>query len=104
MVTVWNSHRIRPSRNERVPAGRPVVMYSVPQLYQTRDYLQQVDRDAVDVCMAECTFISAQNCCDDDVYLLCDLYMTQNGWILPVDHATAVTLYINLHDAIHFDL
>ncbi|KAF5887205.1 uncharacterized protein DAT39_022327 [Clarias magur] len=38
----WNSHLIRPSRNQRVPHGRPEVMYFLPELYNTQDYLCQI--------------------------------------------------------------
>ncbi|CAB1433775.1 unnamed protein product [Pleuronectes platessa] len=36
---VWNAHTIRPSKNTNVPSGRPNVMYALPQLYGTRDFL-----------------------------------------------------------------
>ncbi|KAK7912569.1 hypothetical protein WMY93_012780 [Mugilogobius chulae] len=41
---VWDSHIIRPSRNERVPSGRPRVMYTIPEFYATQDCLSPVDR------------------------------------------------------------
>ncbi|KAL3868611.1 hypothetical protein ACJMK2_041407 [Sinanodonta woodiana] len=37
-VTVWNTHCIRPSKNQNVPSGRPCVLYTMPLLYGTQDY------------------------------------------------------------------
>ncbi|KAJ4941197.1 hypothetical protein JOQ06_027484 [Pogonophryne albipinna] len=42
---VWNAHSIRPLRNLHVPSGRPNVMYAVPGLYRTRDYLSPVEEE-----------------------------------------------------------
>ncbi|KAF5901175.1 uncharacterized protein DAT39_009149 [Clarias magur] len=38
-VRVWHAHTIRPSRNSNVPSGQPNVMYSLPELYETKDFL-----------------------------------------------------------------
>ena len=32
----WNRHDIRPSGNNSVPFGRPVVMFYAPELWQTQ--------------------------------------------------------------------
>ncbi|KAJ4922985.1 hypothetical protein JOQ06_021686 [Pogonophryne albipinna] len=34
---VWNTHRIRPTKNCNVPSGIPDVMYAVPQLWGSED-------------------------------------------------------------------
>ncbi|KAI4800026.1 hypothetical protein KUCAC02_016563 [Chaenocephalus aceratus] len=40
---VWDSHVIRPSKNDRVPSGRPKVMYMFPELYTTEDCISPVE-------------------------------------------------------------
>ncbi|KAL3879037.1 hypothetical protein ACJMK2_031351 [Sinanodonta woodiana] len=46
-VTVWNTHCIRPSKNQNVPSGRPCVLYTMPLLYGTQDYATNVDPDTI---------------------------------------------------------
>ena len=94
---VWNSHRIRPSRNDAVPSGRPIVMYSLPSVYGTQDYIQQVDEDIVRICREECSFLHEDVSCDADVHALCLLYMTRHNRMMPADHIILGSeLYLNL--------
>jgi len=41
---VWNGHRIRRDRNQRNTHGRPLVIYSVPHMYNTQDYACPADQ------------------------------------------------------------
>ena len=60
----WNTHRIRPSLNAETPADRPDVIYFVPQLNNTCDYLTEVAVDETDINAEElCTEqVSARGC------------------------------------------
>ncbi|KAF7709824.1 hypothetical protein HF521_016674 [Silurus meridionalis] len=40
VACLWNCHRIRPSRNAVSPSGRPLMMYTLPRLFGTTDYLK----------------------------------------------------------------
>uniref|UniRef100_A0A8C4HR76 Integrase core domain-containing protein n=1 Tax=Dicentrarchus labrax TaxID=13489 RepID=A0A8C4HR76_DICLA len=51
---VWDAHTIRPSRNVSVPTGRPNVLYVLPELYQTRDFLSPVEDEQVQLCKHVC--------------------------------------------------
>ena len=42
-VQVWKTHTIRPSKNLNVPSGRPNVMFALPELYGTRDFLSPIE-------------------------------------------------------------
>ncbi|CAB1430415.1 unnamed protein product [Pleuronectes platessa] len=42
VVHLWNTHRIRSSRNTVSPGGRPVMMYTIPQLFGAREYLKEI--------------------------------------------------------------
>ncbi len=77
-------------------------MYTVPQLYGTRNYLQPVEADTIAVCLDECTLRGLP--CDEDVHGLCAIYMAENGWTLPGDQMEAVDLYVKLRAAIMSDL
>ncbi|KAL3879648.1 hypothetical protein ACJMK2_031935 [Sinanodonta woodiana] len=78
MVQVWNVHRIRPTKNQNSPNGRPFVMYKLPMIYGTRSYLQSVDEDKIEICRAECVFRD-EHPCDRDVFNICTLYMEEKG-------------------------
>jgi len=101
-VAVWDSHTIRPTRNRRVPGGRPVVMYSVPEIYGTRDYRVNVQSDEIAACKSECVY--AASVCDPLVEEICIVLMNEHDWSLPVDYIEAVTLYHNLRGALPNDV
>ncbi|KAK2810384.1 hypothetical protein Q5P01_000407 [Channa striata] len=96
---VWNAHHIRPSKNLNVPSGRPNVMYSLPELYRTRDFLSPVEDEHVQLCKSECVFRLSVPC-DPDVYELCNVIMAESHLSLPNDPYQAVNLYMSLREAI----
>lgn len=93
----WNSHLIRPSRNELVPHGRPDVMYTIPELYDTGDYLCQVSEENRTNCEGDCIH-RHDTACDEDVFTLCTHIMAQNNLHVPVDAFMAIDLYISLRE------
>lgn len=99
MVEVWDSHLIRPSRNYRVPHGRPNIMYSVPGLYVTRDYKCLVPPVDIERQAEECVF--RENIpCDSDIYEVCHDIMTERGLVLPNTPEECIDLYLVLRDAL----
>ncbi len=48
-MTHWNTHYLRRSRNSVSPHGKPDIMYYVPELYQTRSYLNVFDSESLDI-------------------------------------------------------
>ncbi|OWF56044.1 hypothetical protein KP79_PYT20971 [Mizuhopecten yessoensis] len=34
IASVWNTHTIRPSKNQNVPHGRPAVLFSMPEVFR----------------------------------------------------------------------
>nr|XP_046264635.1 uncharacterized protein LOC124069481 [Scatophagus argus] len=69
IICVWDSHVIRPSKNDRVPSGRPRIMYMFPELYTTHDCISPVESAEVQLCRNDCTFRPAVPC-DTDIYNL----------------------------------
>ncbi|KAL2091658.1 hypothetical protein ACEWY4_013921 [Coilia grayii] len=53
-IDVWDSHVIRPSKNDRVPSGRPRIMYMFPELYRSDDCISPVDRADMELCQRDC--------------------------------------------------
>ncbi|XP_076842081.1 uncharacterized protein LOC143486114 [Brachyhypopomus gauderio] len=91
----WNSHLIRPSRNDLVPHGRPHVMYTLPELYGTEDYLCHVPEIECTTCEDQCT----HRCdvpCDKDVFTICTHVMAQHHLSVPADVYGALDLYLSL--------
>ncbi|XP_038071286.1 uncharacterized protein LOC119740150 [Patiria miniata] len=88
----WNSHRISSSRNRHGPFGRPSVMYSMPQLYGTQNFLVPVQPDEIEVCESECTFKSPYPC-DRDVFDLCITLMAEAGITAPTNPREGQDLY-----------
>ncbi|XDV31020.1 hypothetical protein PO909_033797 [Leuciscus waleckii] len=96
---VWNAHTIRPSKNISNPSGRPSVMYGLPELYLTRDFLTSADTESIRFCKNECTFRRPIPC-DPDVNELCNIIISDSHLNLPSDPYQAVNLYMHLRDVI----
>ncbi|KAG8013691.1 hypothetical protein GBF38_022176 [Nibea albiflora] len=96
VVNTWNSHKIRPRSRGDVASGRPVVMYSFPELHSAEDRLKPITMEEITLCMEECT-PKGQFPCNE----LCCVLMEENGWDAPVDLLAAADLYFNLREEIH---
>ncbi|XP_029977959.1 uncharacterized protein LOC115410444 [Sphaeramia orbicularis] len=100
VVRTWNSHRIRMRPGYGMFGGRPVLMYTVPQLYGGEDKLQPVIPEETMICKEECT-PKGQYPCDETVFELCTLLMEEHGWDAPVNAPTTAELYLRLRSEIH---
>ncbi|XP_051249570.1 uncharacterized protein LOC127359638 [Dicentrarchus labrax] len=98
-IHVWDSHVIRPSKNDRVPSGRPRIMYMFPELYTSDDRISPVDRADVQLCQSNCTFRPAVPC-DPDIYNICNILMVESQLHLPADAYQAFDLYLHLRNEI----
>ena len=103
VARLWNTHRIRPSKNQNVPSGVPLLMYTAPSFYGTRDYLQEVQQDTLEVCLEECSF-STHIPCDPELFELFLLYTEEQNMDAPSDASQAVDLYVFLRNALQTDL
>ncbi|XP_053407984.1 uncharacterized protein LOC128559679 [Mercenaria mercenaria] len=97
---VWNNHLIRPSRVGTSPHGRPNVLYTVPELCNTRNYLCIKSEDEIDICndlVEHRTTVP----CDVDVYNWCINFMSENNLYLTLEPNDAFNLYLTLRRSIH---
>ena len=99
VAQTWNSHRIRSTKNQRTPSGRPFVLYSLPELCGADNYLHEVEDIKIQLCEEECRK-KAEIPCDRDVYDLCCLEMEDNGWDKPENPNEAIELYLFLRSTI----
>ena len=95
MVKVWNCHKIRHQPNRRIPHGRPTIMYRMPRVYSTKDYICPVPPEEIEITSEECKFKDVDPC-DSDVSELCVLLMVENNWDIPADPYAAAELYTQL--------
>ncbi|VDI11446.1 Hypothetical predicted protein [Mytilus galloprovincialis] len=102
VVSIWNAHKIRKNNKQHGVYGRPYVLYSVPEVYGTSDYVTSPDIDEVEICLEQSTYCSLP--CDEDIYDLANLYMEELGHSLPTDAFEAATLYRCLLERFETDL
>jgi hypothetical protein len=77
-VEQWHAHRIRPTKNQNVPNGKPFLMYAMPQLFGSQDYVCKVPADKLLVAEQTCgTHVST---CDETVKDLCDNILSDIGF------------------------
>lgn len=92
---MWDGHRIRRNKQDHVSHGRPLVMFEIPHIYGTRDYMCHVDHRRIDIVKLECSF-KASSPCDPNLFEYCCQLMADNGYTVPEDPEEATHLYINL--------
>ncbi|XP_062600142.1 uncharacterized protein LOC134261754 [Saccostrea cucullata] len=105
VVEIWNTHRIRPYRNQISPSGRPNIMYNLPHLYGAQSHLCRVTEEQIAVCESECT-PKTDFPCDETVFELCCFLMEEAGYDTHVlqDTNEKEQLYIFLRDAVRLQL
>ncbi|WAR26873.1 MGT4C-like protein, partial [Mya arenaria] len=96
---LWNCHRIRHVRNNISPSGRPVTMYTCPELYGAQDYLCAVHRANVDSCLEGCV-LKSNITCDATVFEICTMIMDDHDLQMPDCGDSAVILYQTLRHKI----
>ncbi|RXN12120.1 hypothetical protein ROHU_010306 [Labeo rohita] len=100
VVRTWNTHQIRPRAGQGLPAVRPVLMFSLPEIHgATEDKLKSVFPEEVASCKEECS-PKGQYPCDKTVFELCVLLMEEKGLTAPVDPYLAAELYTLLRNEI----
>ena len=103
MACLWNTHRIRRSRHQVAPSGRPSMMYTLPHVYGFESHACPVDALKVRVCETECLYAGPYPC-DGTVFELCCLNMAEDDLEKPSNADEAVQLYRLLRNYIHDDL
>lgn len=97
---MWNEHRVRPCRQSLVPSGKPNVMFSCPELYDTTDFTVPVLNDVCDRAFRDGLGVSVVNkVCDEDVRDLCLHVMSTRNLSFPTCVRTATGLYLELVEA-----
>lgn len=104
LAHTWNYHRLQRHHNMVEPCGKPIILYTSPELYNTEDKLVDIDVFDVEACIDECVFKDGNPCSDSTVLeLSCD-YMVENNLDYPHDTQEATQLYLRLREKIYRDL
>ena len=98
LTEMWNDHYIRKTTNEQAFYGRPSLMFESPQLYNTRSYLCEIDRDVIDACKESdlCTLKKECPCQDESVFDLCVELMEEKNLDPPQSASDSLELYLSL--------
>lgn len=98
-AATWNHHKIRPIKHQNTPSGRPVIMYDIPSLYGSQDYLVPVTSDEIQPCKHACVFRKASPV-DPDVDEACVRIMHEQNIAIPGSPNQAKRLYLYLRNEI----
>jgi hypothetical protein len=92
----WNLHRIRPCKNFDSPAGRPDVLYFLPELEETIDYSTPVPSDEIALAKELCCDQVIEQPASREFVELAHRIMHEENLTMPDDAEEALSLYIDL--------
>ena len=92
----WNLPRIRPCRNSDPPAGRPDVLYFLPELEEAENYSTPVPSDEIDLAKEVCCDQLNEQPAPREFVELVHLIMDEEDLRMPDDAEEALRLYIDL--------
>ena len=100
---VWNTHKLRTHKNGSAPAGRPVIMYRIPQIYGTNDFAVNADPGLMGQLRQQCTFKDYNRPCSvDAIYNICSYLMNEHH-VEPASNAEdGCALFIFLREEIYW--
>ena len=87
-------HRFaRPSLNSESPSGRPDLLYYLPEISATQNFLVPIDNDDVilceqQLCVVDCTSLN----CSEEFLELANIIMNEENLMLPKDPMEARSL------------
>ena len=96
MAESWNTHRKRPDRKHNQPGGRPVLLYTLPELSGYEDKMMPVDMRDVAECERESLRKGENPCSDPYIFNLTCILMEENGLDCPGTGYEAASLYMRL--------
>lgn len=80
---LWNLHRMRPSTNMVSPPGRPDVLFFLPEVSGTRNYMVDVDLDELELAEGRCCYRPPQSGCSDEFTQLAEIIMREESLQFP---------------------
>lgn len=102
IVTWWNTHHIRQSRNVSSPAGKPDIMFHMPELYGTMSYLMPLDPNSLDIISP---FLTRD--IPDNLPIYGEIFQTimeEYNMTLPTNLDAAANVLVTLLDVVEHDI
>jgi len=92
----WNTHKIRPYPNQDTPAGKPDVLFFLPEVTDSQDYKTEVVLDDVETANENFCKEPPPFGCQEEFSDLMLLIMEENGLTMANSLDEALQLYITL--------
>lgn len=92
----WNHHRVRQTRGSNSRPGIPVVLYTVPELFDGHNNIKNVENDILDLIDNELGVPLREYGCSDDFAELCLDIMFLRHFHFPSTPEDALDLYGNM--------
>ena len=96
VATLWNTHNIQRQMRCEVEGGKPDVMFFLPAVYDSNDYLLHVDMQDV----ADCKGIYAENCPDYNNNMDELVRLLKPDYVPPSDEYEALELYVEIKNSL----
>ncbi|CAC5395296.1 unnamed protein product [Mytilus coruscus] len=96
----WNKHTMQ-KKPGNGSGKRPILLYSIPHIYNAEDHLYSTDEMEVLVCEGETT---PKKMCDETVFELCTGLMTENNLMKPSNANECKKLYVTLRQILKHEL
>lgn len=103
LMETWNTHTLQSLPNGNDRGKRPILRYSLPQLYNAQDHTCTVEHGEVEICENQ-TSPGMLTCSDETVGELCEILMEENALSEPFTATEAKELYIQLRQIIKLEM
>lgn len=81
-----------------MPTGKPLIMYNMPEIYGTRNYMLPITENKLEIARQDCLFLDENVPCDEDVFELCEILLNEDGRLHPEDPYEAADTYLYLRN------
>ena len=92
VAELWNTHNIQSQKRHEVDGGKPDIMFFMPEVYNTRDYLRKVDIEDVRVCRR----LYTERCVDFQESIEELVLLLKPEYEQPADASEALSLFIEI--------
>ncbi|XP_061165752.1 uncharacterized protein LOC133174684 [Saccostrea echinata] len=98
----WNTHTLQSKQNYGTERQRPILLYTMPELYNAEERLCRVEDNEIDICEEETVYRTIL--CDETIACLCEMIRRENNLQKPSYADEAKDLYKRLRRLIRFEL
>lgn len=97
-VVQWNNHRIRKTKNQNMPNGRPTTLYHMPQQFGGRESLCPCAAVDINACFTR--FNVELDDEDAECFELYKMILEENGWQKPSKSLDMIDFYSMLRQEV----